>query len=189
MKITKVLLLCALMPISNLKVWAATEQIKSNIEISGTVVATGNCSFSSPGAQDVDLGQLIFSLQTDAGGSKGYVLLGQNRASLKNLDIQCSGDSAGQTKMRLAGSAGSVPSSSGRKLVKLTNDSDGSVNKAIAVGFLVDGIEQDADTWFDMDIRSVPRIEAEAVQTADTGNDFISNASLSTSVTLTMEFY
>jgi hypothetical protein len=161
---------------------AAGDQFKMNINISGTVVATGSCTFThkdSSGWDLIDFGNVRYSTV------KGFVLEGTYRQNMDGA-MTCTGDTEGTAEMTLTPLGnGDTVEFNGHKLIAVTmsGSSGSSSSKNLGIALLVNGNVQDVATPFQIDIASPPGLEVELVQTgaADTvasGTKFIASAAL-----------
>lgn len=157
----------------------AGDQFTMNIHISGTVVANGSCTFTQKGPVAVEFGDVEY---TTAGGN----LL--NGTYVKSLEsgMDCSGDVEGKAQMKLDTTTGTDITYNSQKLLPVTY-SDGSASTSLGIRLLADGVVKNAGEWFDVDLTSPPRLEAELVQTGD-GKEFTSGREFSESATLVMAF-
>lgn len=159
---------------------AAGDQFKMNINISGTVMANGSCTFNSASqsVESLNFGNITFRTVN------GFELKGQYRQAL-NSEMTCTGDTNGSTTMLFSSSTGATVSFNGQKLLPVTLN--GITSNNLGIELFVDGAAQDVGTAFDVDMAKPPKIEAELVQTgsSDTVSD---SAILSASASLTMAF-
>lgn len=157
----------------------AGDRFSMDIKISGTVVVNGSCTFTQNGPVAVDFGDVEYTM---AGGN----LL--NGTYVKSLEsgMDCSGDVEGQAQMKLDTTTGTDITYNSQKLLPVTY-SDGSTSTSLGIRLLADGAVKNAGEWFDVDLTSPPRLEAELVQTGD-GKEFISGREFYESATLVMTF-
>lgn len=155
------------------------DQFTMNIHISGTVVANGTCTFVEKGTVAVDFGDVEYSSGGDNVLEGSYV---------KNLEsgMDCSGDVDGKAQMKLDTTTGTDITYNNQKLLPVTY-SDGSKSTSLGIRLLADGAVKNVGEWFDVDLTSPPKLEAELVQTGD-GKDFTSGREFSESATLVMAF-
>lgn len=159
---------------------AAGDQFKMNINISGTVVVTGSCTFNSASqsVESVNFGNITYS------SVNGFALVGEYRQAL-NSEMSCTGDTDGSVIMTFASSTGTVVDFNGKKLLPVALNGVNSNN--LGIELLVDGKVQDVGTAFDVDMTTPPTIEAELVQTGS--KDSVTNSAvLSAAASLTMAF-
>lgn len=162
---------------------AAGDQFEMNINISGTVVATGSCTFNSTtlqGMSTVDFENVTFS------SINGFLLQGNYRKTVDS-SMTCTGDTEGTTTMTYKEGGGErIVDFNGHKLLGIIMD-DGKLSNNIAVELLVNGGIMDFGTPFNFNIASPPVTEFALVQIGS--SDTISNGqTFSTIATLTIEF-
>lgn len=155
------------------------DQFTMNIHISGTVIATGTCTFVEKGTVAVEFGDVEYSTGADNVLEGSYV---------KTLEtgMNCSGDVEGKAQMKLDTTTGTDITYNNQKLLPVTY-SEGSISASLGIRLLADGAVKNAGEWFDVDLNSPPKLEAELVQTGD-GKDFTSGREFSESATLVMAF-
>lgn len=178
--ITAITMLLCNNPVLALSGRAAGDQFKMNINISGTVVATGSCTFdsASQSVESVNFGNITYS------SANGFILEGEYRQAL-NSDMTCTGDTDASAIMTFASSTGTVVDFNGKKLLPVALNGVNSNN--LGIELLVDGQVQDVGAAFDVDMATPPTIEAELVQTGS--KDTVSNSAvLSAAASLTMAF-
>lgn len=158
----------------------AGDQFKMNINISGTVVVTGSCTFNtaSQSVESVNFGNITYS------STNGFALNGEYRQPL-NSEMTCTGDTDGSAVMTFASSSGAAIDFNGKKLLPVMLNGASSNN--LGIQLLVNGVVQDVGMAFDVDMATPPTIEAELVQigSSDTVSD---SAILSSAASLTMAF-
>lgn len=159
---------------------AAGDQFKMNINISGTVVATGSCTFDS-GSQSIDMidfGNITYS------SINGFVLQGNYRKTFDSA-MTCTGDTEGSAAMTFSDiTGGGTIDFDGHKLLPVQL---GITSNNVAVELLVNGEIRDVGTPFDVDMASPPVLEFALIQTGS--SDTVSNgATLIGNGRLTMEF-
>lgn len=157
----------------------ASEVIKMDIAISGTVIANGSCSFTQKGPVAVSFGDVEYTTV------KSNVL---NGSYIKTLEsgMSCSGDVEGKAQMKLDTATGKDITYNGQTLLPVTY-TDGTNSESLGIRLLVDGVVKNAGEWFDVNLTSPPVLEAELVQTGD-GKEFVSGREFSESATLIMAF-
>lgn len=155
------------------------DQFTMNIHISGTVVANGTCTFTEKGPVAVDFGDVEYTT------ASGNVLQGSYVKPLES-GMDCSGDVEGKAQMKLDTTTGTVITYNSQKLLPVTY-SDGSRSTSLGIRLLADGTVKNAGEWFDVDLISPPKLEAELIQTGN-GNEFTSGRKFSESATLVMAF-
>lgn len=166
---------------------AADEQFKMNINISGTVIATGSCTFDAGSGSDVvvDFGDVHYWALNQSDVGDKLQLMGEYRRPL-NSAMTCSGDTEGTTTMTFKGNMNSLQSYEGAYVLPVKVGTD---PRNIGIRLLVDGKAQNVDEPFIVDMASPPVLEAELVQTGIIYPDDIkSGDSLQASATLIMAF-
>ncbi|MFA1017986.1 fimbrial protein [Enterobacter sp. SAT-E-asb] len=159
---------------------SADEPAKLNLNITGTVVVNGSCTFNRGKILTVDFGDVNFS--TVNGNS---TLDGNYRKPLPST-MTCTGDSAGKTQFTFKSVAGGTVDFKGQKLLPVSINAS-NPGKQLGIRLLVDGVEKDVDAAFAVDMLAQPGLEVELVQVGD-GSGLINGASISASATLVMEF-
>lgn len=163
----------------------AGEQFTMDIHISGTVVATGSCSFNTGGASSsssdlIEFGNVRYT------NAIGFWLEGKYRKPL-NSDMSCIGDTEGTVTMTFNSTSGTAIDFNGHKLLPVLTDSTGTISNNLGIQLLVDGIVQDVGTAFYVDMSAPPLLEAELIQTG--ASDTVHNGDvISSSASLTMAF-
>lgn len=161
--------------------WADTgDQHTMNINISGTLMATGHCTFNVSGTVVVDFGDVIYTRVQGVN-----TLQGSYQQSLPSKMI-CNGDIDGKTQMKLDTTTGSDVSFEGAELLPVMSISGTQID-SLAIRLLNNGNVQNVGEWFDIDLLNMPTLEAELVQTGD-GADFSSGTTFSANATLIMAF-
>lgn len=178
------LLLLALVLLNTLPAQAKSargtgDEYSMNINISGTVVVTGSCTFVKGGPLDVPFGDVMYSSATGS-----VAIEGSYKQPLPS-QMSCSGDTGGKAQMKLTTTVGSDVSYSGVTLLPVMFS--GIQSKSLGIRLLADGTAQSTGKWFDVDMAKPPTLVAELVQTGD-GRDFTSGADFTASATLTMAF-
>lgn len=151
-----------------------------NINISGTVVANGSCTFNKGETVSVDFGDVTF---TETNG--GATISGNYRKSVPSV-MSCSGDTAGKTQITLSAVGGNTVDYQGQKLLPVTI-AGGTPGEELAIRLLVDGVAKDVNSPFIVDMTSQPGMQAELIQVGD-GKGLISGAKITATATLVMEF-
>lgn len=160
---------------------ARGDKFTMKINITGTVVATGSCTFNQGGTLTVDFGSVQYST---AGGSN---TLKENYRQALASSMKCTGDTDGSSIMTLMSGNGSSVDFQGHKLLPVKYDDGGAQSKDLAVRLLVDNKVQDVNASFAVDMKTPPKLEAEVVQTGS-GSSFVSGAAFSANATLIMAF-
>ncbi|ELY4671738.1 hypothetical protein SM021_002343 [Cronobacter muytjensii] len=173
-------LLLSSAPVLALNGRTAGDQFKMNINISGTVVATGSCTFdsASQSVESVNFGNITYS------SINGFVLEGEYRQAL-NSHMTCTGDTAGAV-MTFTSSTGKTVDFNGKKLLPVTLNGISSNN--LGIEFIVNGVAKDVGAAFDVDMTTPPTIEVELLQTG--ASDTVSNSAiLNAAASLTIAFH
>ncbi|MEN4978168.1 fimbrial protein [Erwinia billingiae] len=157
----------------------AGDQFTLDINISGTVIATGSCTFNQKGTNEVNFGNILFS-----NTSSGYRLISSYVKELTS-GMSCSGDTDGNAVMTLSSIDQSAVSYNGHKL--LSTSINGAASSELAIELQVNGVAQDINTAFAVDMQNPPTLTAELLQTGD-GSGLVDNADISANATLTMAF-
>jgi hypothetical protein len=157
----------------------AGDQFTMNINISGTVIATGSCTFNQEGTNDVDFGDVKYSKTTTGKTLKG--------SYLKELTsgMTCTGDTEGSAVMTLSAIDQKSVAYNGHKL--LTTSVNGAASTDLAIQLQVNGVAQDINSAFTVDMQNPPALAAELIQIGD-GSGLVNDADISASGTLTMAF-
>ncbi|WP_164850630.1 fimbrial protein [Enterobacter sp. N18-03635] len=158
----------------------ADDPVRLNINITGTVVANGSCTFNNGKTLTVDFGDI--EITTVNGSSK---LDGTYRKTLSSM-MTCSGDTSGKAQMTLKSVAGGTVEYQGQKLLPVSINAM-NPGQQLGIRFLVNGVEKDIDAAFAVDMLSQPGLQVELVQVGD-GSNLISGAPITASATLVMEF-
>lgn len=156
----------------------AGDQVRMKINITGSIIATGKCTFNQGGVLSVDFGDIRFSTT------------GNELAStyLKPLisDMTCSGDTGGTATMALSSKEGDWQDYNGHKLLNVGIEG-GTATSGLGIMLKVDGQTQDVNTPFAVDVDRFPTLEAELLQT-DVSQILVSGNKITSSATLTMAF-
>lgn len=160
----------------------AGDQFKMNINISGTVVATGTCTFDNSVLGEIDFGNVTYS--TDI----GFKLIGEYRQKL-NSAMTCSGDTVGTTTMTFTDQLGNAVDFNGHKLLSISNANHGGILQNLGIEFLANGEIQDVGTAFTVDLSNPPQLEANLVQIGSSADAaIVEGNTILASAVLTMEF-
>ena len=159
---------------------SAGEPAKLNLNITGTVIANGSCTFNKGKTLTVDFGDVNFS--TVNGTS---TLDGTYRKPLSST-MTCTGDSAGKTQLTFKSVAGGTIDFKGQKLLPVSINAS-NPGKQLGIKLLVNGVAQDVDSAFAVDMLAQPELQVELVLVGD-GTGLINGAPISASATLVMEF-
>lgn len=158
------------------------DQFKMKVNISGIVTVTGQCTFDQGGTLLVEYNDLLYSSLT---GNNTLVSTSLKKPLVGKLT--CLGDSAGNPQLNLSSTNGTSVSWQGNTLLPVIIDATSKQSTSLAIKLLVDGVAQDVNTWFSVDLRKQPTLEAELVQMTD-GTDFVNGSTISSLATLTMAF-
>lgn len=156
------------------------DKFSMNINISGTVVANGECYFITATGADVHFGEVKYS--TNSGVT---VLEGSYKEFISDYLI-CDGDVEGHPQMKLDTNDGESLSYQGSALLPV-KASSGARMTSLGIRFLVNGSVQNVGEWFDIDTQSLPPLVAELVQTGD-GKEFVDGDQFTANATMTMAF-
>lgn len=153
------------------------DQYSLNINISGTLVANGSCTFNQGGTLNVDFGPVKLKNL----GNNTVQLDGNYQRSLAS-DFSCSGDTAGLLQMQFTSASGSYGTYNGKQVLE--------TNKGIvAIQLLVNGAAQSMGQWFNVDQASAPSLQAQLVQISTSNSSNVASGdTFSASGTLTMAF-
>lgn len=157
------------------------DKVTMKINITGTVVATGSCTFNETGPLAVDFGIVEYG----TGGGKNSLMEGYRKTLTSSMT--CTGDTEGSAAMTLFSGSGSIVNYQGNKLLPVKNDDGGSQSQDLAIRLLVNSDVQDINTAFAVDMNDPPQLEAEVVQIGS-GSSFVSGSTFSANATLTMAF-
>ena len=158
----------------------------TGINIGGNITATGHCAFSKKNIA-ADFGDIRLR-QTD----HGPVPDGAYRIPVDSV-MTCTGDTEGYPRMRLMADASRTGALKHERLLAVAL-ADGTRSPTLAVRLLKDGKVQDVNTWFPVDLRNPPRLEAELVATGSAMGENPAGvaegkgASVMADATLTMDF-
>lgn len=160
---------------------ATGDKFTMKINITGTVVATGSCTFNQGGLLTVGFG--IVQYDTVDGTN---TLKERYRQTLPS-SMTCTGDTDGSATMTLFSSNGTSVEFQDNKLLPVKYDDGGVQSKDLAIRLLVNSKVQDVNSAFSVDLKAPPQLEAEVVQTGG-GSSFVSGATFSANATLIMAF-
>lgn len=135
------------------------DENRLKINISGTVVATGECLFVNPQPPDINFGNIYYSSVAGVNNITG------SYTGTLDTRISCSGDTAGHAFFRFQSRSGTPVNYDGHKLLPVSVlDSVISTNENLGIRLLVNGKIQDVDTDFSVDLGNMPKLEVELVQ-------------------------
>lgn len=148
-----------------------------NIDVSGTVVANGTCTFDNNNALQVDFNEV--KLVTT--GPDKVRLEGEYLRPMVS-QFSCTGDTNGLLQMMFSGSSSSYETVNGTQVL--------AVDKGIVgVELLVNGIAQDMGKWFNVDQTTPPTLDAKLIQlTEDNSQHVVSGDPFTASGTLLIAF-
>lgn len=158
----------------------AAPPVSLNINISGTVVANGTCTFNKGESVSVDFGEIQFA-ETNGVAA----LTGNYRKSVPSV-MNCSGDFGGNAQMTFRTANGGSVDYQGQKLLPVSI-ANGTPGQELAIRLLINGVAQDVNSPFAVDMISQPGMQAELIQIGD-GSALKSGAVIAASATLLMEF-
>ncbi|MFO6300198.1 fimbrial protein [Rahnella selenatireducens] len=148
-----------------------------DINITGTVVANGSCTFNQGGTLQVDFGEVKLLNS----GSNTVELSGNYSKSLVS-DFFCDGDTAGLLQMKFTSTSGSYGTYQGAQVLEADKD-------IIGIELLVNGEPQSMGEWFTIDQTMAPNLKAQLVQlNTTTSGTLVSGDVFSAAGTLTMAF-
>lgn len=163
-KCAHALLLAALLPAAvSLTTFPASgktgDENRLKMNISGTVVATGKCSFVNSRPPNINFGNIYYSSVAGVNNITG------SYTGTLDTRIACSGDTAGHAFFRFQSRSGTPVNYDGHKLLPVSvKDSEISTNENLGIRLLVNGKIQDVDTDFSVDLGNMPKLEVELVQ-------------------------
>lgn len=161
----------------------AGDQFKMNINISGTVVATGSCTFND--GSGYDLGKPLVWKNVTYSTTNGFRLIGDYRIAIDG-EMTCTGDTAGNAKMTFTDYKGAGLDFNGHKVLSVIDSEE---LNYLGIELLVNGVPQSVGTAFSVDLDSPPLLEARLVQVANASEvEFRDGDLLLAEAVLTMEF-
>lgn len=158
----------------------AGEQFKMNINVSGTVIASGSCTFSPSNEKHIDFGDVKFSTINNKNK-----LTGDYKRKLGSA-MTCTGDTSGGAQMQLITASSDELDFQGEKLLKVKDES-GNELPSLGIRLVSQGGTQNINTWFDINTADPQHLEVELVQT-DNGDDYKNGETFTASATLMMAF-
>ncbi|MFU2317533.1 fimbrial protein [Rahnella sp. PCH160] len=148
-----------------------------DINITGTVVANGSCTFNQGGTLNVDFGEVKLM----SSGTNTVELSGNYSKTLVS-DFFCDGDTDGLLQMKFTSTSGSYETYQGAQVLAADKD-------VIGIELLVNGAPQNMGEWFTIDQNAAPALKAQLVQLNTTSSEsIVSGDVFSASGTLTMAF-
>lgn len=155
----------------------AGEEYDMESKITGTIVATGSCTFNQGEAVTVD----FKTVRLKPTGSNTVELDG-DYTQLLNAALSCSGDTAGLLQMKFTSTSGSYETYNGTQVL-------GSDKGIVGIQLLVDGTAQDMGKWFTIDPNNQPVLQAKLVQVSTANTSNVANGDAFTAPgTLTVAF-
>lgn len=151
------------------------DQVSMDINISGTVVANGSCTFNQGGTLNVDFG----NVKLKSTGTGTAELDGDYLKPLTS-SFFCSGDTAGVLQMIFTSASATYETYNGIKVL-------GTSQEVVGIQLLVNSVPQTMGTWFTVNQASPPTLQAQLVQLTNT-TDVVSGDLFTASGTLTMAF-
>ncbi|MGV3344926.1 hypothetical protein ACGVWS_03990 [Enterobacteriaceae bacterium LUAb1] len=161
------------------QVQATGEQFSASIHISGTITTTGKSTFDDQGAlSTVDFGDVRYNaLHTLEKSYKIPLTSGMNG----------SGNIAAHTRMKLISLDNSSVHYHGKTLLPVKEAKAGGQSANLAIQLWVNGVVQDLNEDFIVDMTRMPTLEAELIQTGP-GNRFLHDSPFRASATLMLHF-
>jgi hypothetical protein len=156
----------------------AGDNIEMKINISGSIIVTGKCTFDEGRDLLIDFGKIRFNPANN--------LLIDKYTKLIANSMTCSGDVSGTAKMMLSSKDGSFLDYNGRKILGVGIVGGGS-NSGLGIALKVNDQIQDINIPFAVDLMAVPVMEAELVQ-VDISKRLVSDNTITSSATLVMTF-
>ncbi|MHA0866985.1 fimbrial protein [Enterobacter wuhouensis] len=167
----------ALMMLSPATYSASGDKAQINIDITGTLVATGSCTFDQGGTLSVNFGIIELKKNRD----NTLSLFGDYKKPLTS-DFSCTGDSSGLLQMKFESSSGSYETYNGKNVL-------GTDKGVIGIELLVNGNPQSMAEWFDVDTENQPTLQAQIVQVSSENTSNVkTDDTFSASGTLTLAF-
>ncbi|EJD6037130.1 fimbrial protein [Morganella morganii] len=150
------------------------------INISGSVIATGSCTFKDSSPQVIEFGDIRYSSVSGVNN-----LSGSYKQPISS-EMTCSGDTAGNTRFRLESRHGTPVSDGSHQLLPVYIGTGRTPN--LGIRLLVNGKPQDVNTDFAMDIQHLPVLEAELIQLHPDDNTWMNGQSIYSHAALIMSF-
>ncbi|WP_259567509.1 fimbrial protein [Enterobacter sichuanensis] len=151
------------------------DQYTLNINISGTVVANGSCTFNQGGTLYVDFGDVKLKST-----GTGTVQLDGDYTRPLTSDFHCMGDTAGLLQMEFTSASAAYEVYNGINVL-------GTDRGVVGIQLLVNGTPQTMGAWFSIDQASPPTLQAQLVQLT-TSSGVVSGDLFTASGTLTIAF-
>ncbi|ENZ0349414.1 fimbrial protein [Morganella morganii] len=150
------------------------------INISGSVIASGSCTFKDSSPQVIEFGDIRYSSVSGVNN-----LSGSYKQPISS-EMTCSGDTAGNTRFRLESRHGTPVSDGSHQLLPVYIGTGRTPN--LGIRLLVNGKPQDVNTDFAMDIQHLPVLEAELIQLHPDDNTWMNGQSIYSHAALIMSF-
>ncbi|MGJ7065277.1 fimbrial protein [Morganella morganii] len=158
----------------------AGDESRMKINISGSVIATGRCTFKDSSPQVIEFGDIRYSSVSGVNN-----LSGSYKQPISS-EMSCSGDIAGNTLFRLESKNGAPVTDGNYQLLPVNIGNDRNPN--LGIRFLVNGKPQNVNTDFAMDIQHLPVLETELIQLHPDDNTWQNGQSIYSHATLIMSF-
>lgn len=147
------------------------------INIDGTVVANGSCSFNQGGTLTVDFDEV----KLKSSGSNTIALDGDYQRPLVSA-FTCTGDTAGLLQMKFTSSSGVYETYNGTQVL-------GTDKGIVGIELLLNGTPQNMGVWFDVDQNAQPTLQVQLVQVSTTNSsNVVSGDTFTASGTLMLAF-
>lgn len=153
------------------------DKYQMTINISGTVVADGSCTFDQAGQLNVDFNEVKLT-----GSGNNTVTLDGSYIRPLVSNFTCTGDTAGLLQMKMTSTTGTYENYNGTDVL-------GTGNGIVAVELLVDGVAKNMGQWFTVDQTNQPVLQAQLVQTGTTNSaNVVSGDTFAASANLILAF-
>ncbi|EPJ9674549.1 TPA: fimbrial protein [Citrobacter freundii] len=152
-------------------------QYTLNINIDGTIVANGSCSFNQGSSVTVDFGEV----KLKSTGSNTVTLDGDYQRPLAST-FTCTGDMSGLLQMKFTSSSGSYVTYNGTQVL-------GTDKGIVGIELLVNGTPQTMGVWFNVAPDAQPTLQVQLVQVSTTNSsNVVSGDTFNASGTLMLAF-
>jgi len=154
----------------------AGDQFKMNINISGTVVATGSCFFVKTGNTSVNFGDIRFNTVN------GTTSLETSHTSplLENTTLLCSGDVGGKLQMKLQSMRlDDYVTDNNVALLAVYDANNTKKYSSLGIKLTSNGEVKNCGQWFDVDPNNFPNLEVSLIQIGN-GSDLQNDSIMST---------
>ncbi|HHA1915885.1 TPA: fimbrial protein [Enterobacter asburiae] len=153
------------------------DKYSMDINMSGTVVANGSCTFDQGGTLRVDFKEV----KLKGSGTNTVELDGSYLMPLIS-SFSCTGDSKGLLQMKLTSATGSYETYNSTQVLSTGNG-------IVGIELLVDGVAKNMGEWFTVNEGAQPKLQVQLVQTGTTNDhNLVSGDTFSASATLTLAF-